>query len=125
TFDLDVPMNLAVTPEGLTPVIETIRVANGRVTNNGLLRESPESIAEALGALISGQVGQLIGSGLPSIDLDGPLSGLGLSLILPESASGAGSPGLRKLTKGQDSYLGIFAAFDVTAQQRSPRSETQ
>ncbi|AUX22767.1 hypothetical protein SOCEGT47_032770 [Sorangium cellulosum] len=125
TFDLDVPMNLAVTPEGLTPVIETIRVANGRVTNNGLLRESPESIAEALGALISGQVGQLIGSGLPSIDLDGPLSGLGLSLILPESASGAGSPGLRKLTKGQDNYLGIFAAFDVTAQQRSPRSETQ
>ncbi|WP_437760175.1 hypothetical protein [Sorangium sp. So ce1389] len=125
TFDLDVPMNLAVTPEGLTPVIETIGVENGKVTNNGLLREDPESIADALGGLLSSQVGQLIGGGLPAIDLNGPLSGLGLSLVLPESADGAGSPGLRKLTKGQDSYLGIFAAFGMPAQQRAMQSETQ
>ncbi|WP_437664278.1 hypothetical protein [Sorangium sp. So ce1182] len=125
TFDLDVPMNLAVTPEGLTPVIETIGVENGKVTNNGLLREDPESIAESLGGLLSSQVGQLIGGGLPAIDLNGPLSGLGLSLVLPESVDGAGSPGLRKLTKGQDSYLGIFAAFGMPAQQRAMRSETQ
>ncbi|WP_437603422.1 hypothetical protein WMF28_17650 [Sorangium sp. So ce590] len=125
TFDLDVPMNLAVTPEGLTPVIETLGVTNGEVTNSGLLRENPESIADALGSLIGGQVGQLIGSGLPTIDLDGPLAGLGLSLIVPESAQGAGSPGLRKLTKGQDNYLGIFASFSTAAPQRSRRSETQ
>ncbi|XYI03128.1 hypothetical protein ACMHYB_26565 [Sorangium sp. So ce1128] len=125
TFDLDVPMNLTVTPEGLTPVIETIGVENGKVTNNGLLREDPESIADALGGLLSSQVGQLIGGGLPAIDLNGPLSGLGLSLVLPESVDGAGSPGLRKLTKGQDSYLGIFAAFGMPAQQRAMRSETQ
>ncbi|XXY49493.1 hypothetical protein WME91_56770 [Sorangium sp. So ce269] len=125
TFDLDVPMNLAVTPEGLTPVIETIGVENGKVTNNGLLRENPESIADALGGLLSSQVGQLIGGGLPAIDLNGPLSGLGLSLVLPESVDGAGSPGLRKLTKGQDSYLGIFAAFGMPAQQRAMQSETQ
>ncbi len=125
TFDLDVPMNLAVTPEGLTPVIETLGVTNGEVTNSGLLRENPESIADALGSLIGSQVGQLIGSGLPAIDLDGPLAGLGLSLVVPESAEGAGSPGLRKLTKGQDNYLGIFASFGTAAQQRSMRSETQ
>lgn len=125
TFDVDVPMNLSVTPEGLTPVIEALRVENGEVTNNGLLRENPENIAEALGGLLSGQLGQLIGGGIPAIDLDGPLSALGLSLVIPESAEGAGSPGLRKLTKGQDNYLGIFAAFGTTAQQRSPRSDTQ
>ncbi|WP_437942063.1 hypothetical protein [Sorangium sp. So ce341] len=124
TFDLDVPMNLAVTPEGLTPVIATIAVTNGEVTNSALLRENPGSIAEALGSLIGSQVGQLIGSGLPAIDLDGPLAPLGLSLILPESAEGAGSPGLRKLTKGQDNYLGIFASFATAAQQRSMQSET-
>ncbi|MDC0681840.1 hypothetical protein [Sorangium atrum] len=125
TFDVDVPMNLSVTPEGLTPVIEALRVENGEVTNNGLLRENPENIAEALGGLLSGQLGQLIGGGIPAIDLDGPLSALGLSLVIPESAEGAGSPGLRKLTKGQDNYLGIFAAFGTTAQQRSLRSDTQ
>ncbi|AGP36894.1 hypothetical protein [Sorangium cellulosum] len=125
TFDLDVPMNLAVTPEGLTPVIATIGVTNGEVTNSALLRENPGSIAEALGSLLGSQVGQLIGSGLPAIDLDGPLAPLGLSLILPESAEGAGSPGLRKLTKGQDNYLGIFASFATAAQQRSMQSETQ
>ncbi|WP_437718563.1 hypothetical protein WMF45_20300 [Sorangium sp. So ce448] len=125
TFDVDVPMNLSVTPEGLTPVIEALRVENGEVTNNGLLRENPKSIANALGGLLGGQLGQLIGGGIPAIDLDGPLSALGLSLVIPESAEGAGSPGLRKLTKGQDSYLGIFAAFGTTAQQRSATSDTQ
>ncbi|WP_433936827.1 hypothetical protein AB3662_19385 [Sorangium cellulosum] len=124
TFDVDVPMNLTVTPEGLTPVIEALTVTNGKVTNNGLLRENPESIADALGGLLSSQVGQLIGGGLPVIDLNGPLSGLGLSLVVPESTDGAGSPGLRKLTKGQDNYLGIFAAFGMPAQQRAMKSET-
>ncbi|WP_437878637.1 hypothetical protein [Sorangium sp. So ce513] len=125
TFDLDVPMNLAVTPEGLTPVIETLALTNGEVTNSGLLRENPKSIADALGGLLGSQVGQLIGSGLPAIDLNGPLSGLGLSLLVPESTDGAGSPGLRKLSKGQDNYLGIFAAFGMPSQRRALQSETE
>ncbi|AUX42935.1 hypothetical protein SOCE26_043750 [Sorangium cellulosum] len=125
TFDLDVPVNLAVTPEGLTPVIETIGVENGEVTNSGLLRENPKTIASSLGGLIGSQVGQLLGGGIPAIDLNGPLAGLGLSLVLPESASGAGSPGLRKLTKGDENYLGIFAAFGAGAERRGLQSETE
>ncbi|MCC6554351.1 MAG: hypothetical protein IT372_15320 [Polyangiaceae bacterium] len=113
TFDLDVPVNLVVTPEGLVPVLETIGVNNGTVTNSGLLRENPQDIADALGGLIASQVGQAVGGGISPIDLNGALSSLGLSLIIPESVEGQGSPGLRRLTKASDNYLGIFAAFGL------------
>lgn len=113
TFDLDVPMNLTVTPEGLAPVIEEIGVDNGKVTNTELLREDPATIASALGGLIGSQVGQALGSGLPAIDLNDSLAATGLTLTIPESIEGQGSPGLRKLTKGSDNYLGIFATLGV------------
>ena len=113
TFDLDVPINLTVTPEGLTPVLNKIGVNNGKVTNSSLLREKPEAIAEALGDLLASQVGQLAGGSLKPIDLNASLASLGLSLDIPDTVDGKGSPGLRKLSKGSDNYLGIFAAFGL------------
>src|SRR4030095_2153769 len=52
TFDLDIPVNLTVSPEGLTPVIDKIGVNNGKVTNSSLLREKPDALAASLGSLI-------------------------------------------------------------------------
>jgi hypothetical protein len=115
TFDLDVPVNLTVTPDGLTPVLNKIGVTNGKVTNSSLLREHPETIAASLADLIASQVGQLAGGGLKPINLNASLASLGLSLNIPDTVAGKGSPGLRKLSKGTDNYLGIFAAFGMPA----------
>jgi hypothetical protein len=127
TFDLDVPVNLTVTPDGLTPVLNKIGVNNGVVTNSSLLREKPATIAASLGDLISSQVGQLAGGGLKPINLNSSLASLGLSLVIPDTVEGKGSPGLRKLSKGSDNYLGIFAAFGMPAAPGPvpPSSKTQ
>ena len=114
TFDLDVPVNLAVTPEGLQPVITKLGVSNGKVTNSQLLREDPETLAVTLQDLIGGLVGQAIGGGISPIDINSSLGGLGLSLTIPETVDGQGSPGLRRLTKDGDNYLGIFATLALT-----------
>lgn len=115
TFDLDVPVNLVVTPEGLQPVITKLGVSNGKVTNSELLREKPETLAATLQDLIGGLVGQAIGGGISPIDLNSSLASLGLTLTIPESVDGQGSPGLRKLTEGTDNFLGIFATLGFPA----------
>lgn len=115
TFDLDVPVNLSVGPDGLTPVIDKIGVNNGKVTNSGLLREKPDNLAASLGSLLGGLVGQQLGGSLGPIDLNSSLSSLGLQLIIPATVDGMGSPGLRKLTSGSDNFLGIFAALGVAS----------
>ena len=112
TFDLDVPVNLAVTPDGLLPVLDKIGVANGVVTNSELLKEDPAVLAEALEGLLGSLGSQFLG-GISAIDLAGALESLGLTLTIPETVEGQGSPGLRRLAKGSDSYLGIFATLGV------------
>ncbi|AKT40427.1 MYXO-CTERM sorting domain-containing protein [Chondromyces crocatus] len=124
TYDLDVPVNLEVTPEGLAPVLNKVGVKNGKVTNSGLLTGDPDGIAAALAELIEGQVGQALGGGIDPIDLNGSLASLGLSLTIPDSVPGQGSPGLRRLSKGSDNYLGIFASFGLASQSSSLVSHT-
>src|SRR5262249_59017451 len=102
-------------PKGLTPVIKKIGVTNGKVTNNGLLREDPTQIAAALGDLIASQVGQAVGGGIAPINLNASLASLGLKLTIPDTVAGQGSPGLRKLSKGTDNYLGIFGSLDLAS----------
>lgn len=114
TFDLDVPINLAVTKDGLLPVLDKIGVTNGVVTNSELLREDPVVIASALQGLLGSLAGQFLG-GIAPIDLSSALGSLGLTLTIPESVDGKGSPGLRKLTSGNDNYLGIFATLGIGA----------
>jgi MYXO-CTERM domain-containing protein len=113
TFDLDVPVNLDVTPSGLAPVIGKLGVDNGKVTNSELLKEDPALIAGALGSIIKGQVGQAIGGGIKPIDLSASLKSLGLTLTIPPSVKGKGSPGLRKLSQDSDNFLGIFATLGL------------
>ncbi|MDI3286385.1 hypothetical protein [Polyangium sp. 15x6] len=112
TFDLDVPVNLTVTPDGLLPVLDKIGVSNGVVTNSELLKEDPAIIASALQGLLGSLGSQFLG-GINAIDLADALSSVGLTLTIPETVEGQGSAGLRKLSKGSDNYLGIFATLGV------------
>ncbi len=115
TMDIDVPMNLMVGPDGLSPVIESLGVENATVTNSDkLIREEPEVIAAALQGLLGDLVGSFLGDALPPIDLNEQLSSLGITLQIPESTD-AGSPGLRKLVKGSDDFLGIFATLGLAS----------
>jgi hypothetical protein len=124
TFDLDVPVNLAVTPDGILPVIDKIGATNGKVTNSELLRESPTALAAALADLFGSLVGQAVGGGLKPINLNGSLAALGVKLDIPESVNGKGSPGLRKLSRGTDNYLGIFADLALASQPLAPEART-
>jgi hypothetical protein len=115
TMDLDIPLNLEVTPDGLVPVIEALGVSNAEVTNSGLLREDPAAIAAALQELLGSLVGGFLGDALPPVDISGPLADLGLSLEIPPTVEGEGSPGLTLLTKGSDDFLGIFATLGLAS----------
>jgi MYXO-CTERM domain-containing protein len=121
TMDIEAPINLMVGPEGLSPLIEDLTVSNATVTNSQLLREDPAEIAAALQGLLGSLVGSFLGDALPPIDLNGALSGLGITLTIPESVEGQGSPGLRKLTKGTDDFLGIFATLGLAAPMAAPQ----
>lgn len=116
TMDLDVPMNLMVSSEGLTPVIEELGVSNAVVTNSQLLREDPAQIAAALQDLLGSLVGSALGDALPPINVNEQLESLGLTLDIPPTVDGQGSPGLRKLTKDSDDFLGIFANLGLAPQ---------
>ncbi|MFO0616061.1 MAG: hypothetical protein U0414_25935 [Polyangiaceae bacterium] len=113
TFDIKAPVNLTVTPDGLVPVLDKLAIQNGTITNNDLLKEDPVQLAAILQDLLAGQVGAALGGGLPAIDLNGAVSSFGLKLTIPPTVEGKGSPGLRKLTKGSDNYLGIFASLEA------------
>jgi len=121
TFDLDVPVNLTSSSAGLTPVIAQIGVANGVVTNSQLLDEAPADLASSLSGLIGSIVGQELAGSLKPINLNSSLSSLGLNLYIPDTVAGKGSPGLRKLSKGTDNYLGIFASFELPGMAPGPR----
>lgn len=124
TVDVDVPANLVVTPEGLQPVVDEIGINNAVVENSQLLREDPAIIAGQLQDLVGSMVGSLLGDSLPVIDLNAELAALGLELIIPPTVEGEGSPGLRRLTKNNDNYLGIFAAFGVAQTATATAADT-
>jgi hypothetical protein len=115
TMDLEIPANLVVTPDGLQPVIKELITKNATVSNSSLLREDPAKIAAALEGLLGSTVGGLLGDAISPIDINGLLSDFGLTLEIPANVEGQGSAGMRKLTKGQDNFLGIFGALGVNA----------
>ena len=112
TADLSIPINLSthVDPKtnpngGLLPVLGTIGVTNASVTNSALLTDDPTTIAAGLTSLLGGIAGQLLGS-LKPIDLSSSLATYGLAITIPDGA-------IRKLTKGSDDFVGLFADFSL------------
>ncbi|MBK8258117.1 MAG: hypothetical protein IPK82_36310 [Polyangiaceae bacterium] len=126
TIDLDVPMNITVTPDGLVPVIEKIGIVNAKITNAELLDDDADldAIAAILTDLLASQIGSALGGAIPAINLNDQLAGLGLQLNIPETVEGQGSPGLTKVTEGTDDFLGIFATLAVAPPQPPPSNET-
>jgi hypothetical protein len=114
TMDVTVPMNLVVTAAGLQPVIASVGLKNVVVTGTDhTVREDPAPIAALIESLVGSLVGPALGMALPPFDINQQLAALGLKLVIPESVEGKGSPGLRKLTKDTDAFLGLFAALEV------------
>ncbi len=124
TGDLTIPVNLstAVDPKtnpngGLLPVIGTVGVLNPTVSNNELLVDGPQQVAIGLGNLFGAIAGQLTGS-LKPIDLSSSLASVGLGMTIPDG-------GIRKLTKGSDDFLAIFADLALAKQNALQQADVQ
>jgi hypothetical protein len=109
TADLTIPINLetGVDPAnnpsgGILPVLGDLSAANGAVTSSSLLLEDPNQLGAALSSLLGSVVGQLLGKGFSPINVSGALSSYGVGISIPTG-------GFRKLTKGTDDFLGLFA----------------
>jgi MYXO-CTERM domain-containing protein len=112
TGDLKLPVNLSTAKTaknpngGLQPTLGDLTIANGRVDNADLLTDDPALIATALSSILGGITGQFLGGGFNPIDISGALKSVGLGLTVPDG-------GIRKLTKGTDDFLAIFAGLSV------------
>lgn len=120
--DLTVPVNLqtakdpATNPNGgLVPSLGDIGVANGEVTNSDLLLDDPAKVASAISGLLGGLGKQLVGGGISPIDLSSALSSFGLGLEIDS---------IKKLTKGNDDFLGLFAKLSKTAGTATVEADT-
>jgi len=109
TADLTIPVNLQTGKDpktnpngGIVPVLGKVSSANDSVTNSDLLWEDPTQVSAALASLLSGIVGQFLGNGISPINLSSALANYGLNLSIPAN-------GFRKLTKGTDDFVALFA----------------
>jgi len=121
--DLTIPVNLQTAKDpvnnpkgGIVPSIGDIKVANGSITNADMLMDEPGLVAGALSGLLGGIGKQLVGGGLSPIDLSGALSSFGLGLEV-------GS--IKKLNKGTDAFVGIFANLSKTAGTATVEADTK
>lgn len=88
---------------GIIPAIGDIKVANGVVSNaDTLLLDDPNIVAGAVSGIFGTVSKQLVGSGFGPIDLSSVVSSLGLNLEVNT---------IKKLTKGSDDFVGIFATL--------------
>jgi len=123
TGDMTIPVNLTTHVDqnnpngGLLPAIGNVGVANPTVTNSELLTDNPATIASGLGSLFGAIAGQLTGS-LKPIDLSSSLASYGLGMTIPDG-------GIRKLTKGSDDFLAIFADLSLAQQNALQQADVQ
>jgi len=110
SFDVVAPVNLDVTSAGLAPVLDKVELNNPSLKNS-LLREDEKKAAKSLASIVADQIGSALGGAINPIDLSSQLSSYGLSLNIPPSVAGQGSPGLTRLEKGTDRYLALFAGL--------------
>ena len=124
TGDISIPVNLSTAVDaaknpngGLLPVLGNIGVTNAKVTNSELLIDDPAAIAKGLGGLLGGIASQVLG-GIKPVDLSSTLASLGLGMKIPDG-------GIRKLTKGTDDYLAIFADLALAKANAVPQADVQ
>lgn len=113
TLDLGIPLILDVSKEGLTPRLEDLNIENARVTNSDLLKEDPSSLANTLTSVIGSFAGELTGSLGSPIDLSSALDSVGLTIELPPSEEGKGSPAIGKIEQDGESFLNLWLALGV------------
>lgn len=114
--DLTIPVNLQTSKDGITPALGDIKVANGSVTNADLLMDDPQLVSGALSGLLGGLGKQLVGGGFSPIDISGALTSLGLDLEVNS---------IKKLSKGTDDYVGIFANLSKAAGTATVEADTK
>jgi hypothetical protein len=104
TFLLRADVGLLVDAAGITPQLGDLAFEGVTVSTTGLVSESPEAVAKAIQGLFDGDLvkGAITSLALPAIDVGTLLAPLGLGLSIPPE-------GLRKLSKDNDDYLGVFA----------------
>jgi MYXO-CTERM domain-containing protein len=114
TSDLTIPINLSTGKDpktnpngGILPVLGNLGSANGVVTNSDLLQEQPATLAASVQNILSTVAGMFLGNGFKAIDVSTLLKSYGVGLTVPDG-------GFRKLTKGTDDFLGLFADLQST-----------
>jgi len=120
--DLTIPVSLQTGKDpvknpkgGILPSIGDIQVKNGTVTNADLLMDEPALVAGALQGLLGGISKQLVGGGFSPIDLSGALTSFGLGMEIAQ---------IKKLTKGTDDFVGIFANLSKAAGTATVEADT-
>ncbi len=108
TMTLDVDLGLTADTAGITPTLDGIHVRDVSATSSSILGDPAEPIATAVEGLITDLLGSsgLLDQSLPTIDLGSLLGTLGISVSIPPE-------GIRKLTKGNDDFVGLFATLSV------------
>lgn len=121
TADITIPINLqtAKGPSGageVRPSVGDLKVKNGAVSNSDiLLFEQPDVLAGAVGGILGTVAGQLAGAGLPGFDLSAATASLGLGLNVDD---------IKKLTKGSDDFVGVFASMTKPSSAATAESDT-
>ncbi len=106
-IDIKVPINLEAGKEGIGlkfPPKNPLSFTNPRISNNTLLLEKDAQVGklvESIGGLIPASTF----SNIKPIKLDSALASYGLKLTIPEG-------GIRKVLKGEERWLGIFAYLE-------------
>ncbi|MBX3209775.1 MAG: hypothetical protein KF764_32375, partial [Labilithrix sp.] len=123
TGDLTIPVNLQTgkgpnNPNGgIVPALGEIKVANGAITNADiLLLDDPNVVVGAVSGIFGTVSKQLVGSGFSPIDLSGAVSSLGLNLQIDQ---------IKKLKKGNDDFVGIFATMSKAPGTALVEADTQ
>lgn len=122
TADLSIPLNLQTGKDpvknpngGLLPAIGEIKVANGQVTNSDLLLDQPSVVAGAVGGVFGTISKALVGNTFSPVDLSSAVSSLGLGMEIND---------IKKLSKGSDDYIGLFATLNKAATPATVESDT-
>jgi hypothetical protein len=123
TGDLTIPVNLQ-TAKGpndangaLVPQLGELKVENGSVSNaDVILLDDPTIVAGAVSSIFGTVSQQLVGNGLAPIDLSSALASFGMDLQIDQ---------IKKLTKGNDDFLGVFATLAKKAGTALPESDTR